>query len=385
MKRLGTLILATLVAVSAHAQDIDVAEQLKNINLPDGFKIEVYIDDIANPRQMALGDNGTVFVGTRGAGSVYAVVDKDGDYKADAAYTLLSKREKLPDGTRANMPNGVAFKDGSLYISAANNLLRFDDIESKLEKPGDPVIVASDIPIGKTHFWKYIGFGPDGKLYIPSGAPYDIPEGAPYDLAADEEEHMIILRMDADAKNREVYARGIRNTLGFDWDPKTGDLWFTDHGSDHLGLDSPPDELNRISKPGQHFGFPYVHGQDILDPVHGKNQELSRFTPPTQDLVPHAGVMGMKFYDGDMFPAEYKNAIFITEKAGHRGEPEKSQRVTVVKHDGTKSTSYEAFATGWRVGEKAWGKPVDVLVLDDGSMLVSDDAANAIYRISYTK
>lgn len=377
MKRFASIALACLVAASAHSQDLNVAEQLKNINLPDGFKIEVYIDDIVNPRQMALGDNGTIFVGTRDFGSVYAVVDKDGDYKADAAHTLISKRDKLPDGTRLNRPCGVAFKDGSLYVAASNVLLRFDDIESKVDNPGEPVVIATDIPKGENHFWKYIGFGPDGKLYIPNGCPANI--------APEQENHMMIMRMDADATNREVIAYGIRNTLGFDWNPVNDELWFTDHNADHLGADSPPDELNRLSEVGEHFGFPYIHGQDILDPEYGHGQDPTMYTPPVQDLVPHAGVMGMKFYNGGMFPAEYKNAIFITEKAGYKGQPDKSQRITLVKHDNEKSLSYEAFATGWRVGDKAWGKPVDVLVLKDGSMLVSDDTANAIYRISYEK
>jgi glucose/arabinose dehydrogenase len=274
-------------------------------------------------------------------------------------------------------PNGVAYKDGSLYVSAATHLLRLDDIGSKLTNPGDPVIVADDIPKGETHFWKFIAFGPDGKLYVPLGAPCDI--------CGNAEGLMRIIRMDADGTNREVVALGIRNSLGFDWDPETGDLWFTDHNPEHLGPDMPPDELNRVSEAGEHFGFPYVHGTGIMDPVYGEGKNAGDYTAPAQDLNPHAGVMGMRFYTGDMFPDEYKNAIFVTEKAGYQGKADQSQRIALVKHDGKKGTSYEAFATGWRVGDEAWGKPVDVLVMPDGSLLVSDDTANAIYRISYSE
>ena len=378
MKQLvsSVLALATSALITAQAQDgPTIEERLKDIAMPEGFAIEVFIEDLPNPRQMALGKNGTVFVGTRQAGSVYAVVDEDGDYKADKVHEIISKRNKLADGTRLNLPNGVAYKDGSLWVAASDILIRFDDIESKLENPGDPVIVANDIPKGESHFWKYIGFGPDEKLYIPSGAPCDI--------CPEQENRMIIMRMDADAKNRETIAFGVRNTLGFDWNPETDELWFTEHGADHLGQDAPPDELNRLSEVGEHFGFPYIHGKDIVDPSLGHGHEPSMYTAPVQELVPHAGVMGMKFYTGDMFPAEYKNAIFLTEKSGHRGDPLKSQRVAIVKHDNEKSLSYEPFATGWRVGDKPWGKPVDVLVLPDGSMLISDDTANAIYRITY--
>lgn len=373
---LGALLTTSQLLSGVQAQ-VTLEDKLANIKLPDGFKIEVYIDGIANARQMTLGDDGVVYVGSRGAGSVYAIVDENGDYKADTVYTILSKRDKLPDGTRLTMPNGVAYKDGSLYVSAATHILRLDDIGSKLKNPGTPVIVADDIPKGETHFWKFIAFGPDDKLYVPLGAPCDICPNA--------EGLMRIIRMDADAKNREVVALGIRNSLGFDWDPETGDFWFTDHNPEHLGPDKPNDELNRVSVAGEHFGFPYMHATGIMDPVHGEGKNAADYTPPAQDLNPHAGVMGMRFYTGSMFPDEYKNAIFVTEKAGYQGKADQSQRIAIVKHDGKKGTSYEAFATGWRVDGSAWGKPVDVLVMPDGSMLVSDDTANAIYRISYSK
>jgi glucose/arabinose dehydrogenase len=381
VKSLFSCAVATLVASASllpvvTAQD-SLEDRLANIKIPDGFKIEVYADNVPNARQMTLGDDGVVYVGTRDAGSVYAVVDSDGDYKVDAMHTILSRRNKLPDGSRLIMPNGVAYKDGSLYISAATHILRLDDIGANLKKPNAPVIVVDDLPMGKTHFWKVIAFGPDDKLYVPLGAPCNICENV--------EGQMRIIRMDANGSNREDVAYGIRHSLGFDWDPETGDFWFTDHNPEHLGPDLPPDELNRVTKAGEHFGFPYMHGTEIMDPVHGVGHTAAEFTSPAQDLNPHAGVMGFTFYTGDMFPAEYKNMIFVTEKAGYQGKAEKSQRIALVKHNGKKGTSYEPFATGWRVGDKAWGKPVDVLVMPDGSMLVSDDTAGAIYRISYSK
>lgn len=382
MKLLSGVTTASLIALAGlvpvtQAQDT-LDEKLSGIKLPAGFSIEVYADKIANPRQMALGANGTVFVGSRGAGNVYAVVDTDGDFKADEVHTLLSKKTPLSNDIPVNMPNGVAVKDGALYVSDSEYIFRFDDIESKLDNPGEPVVVASDIPKGATHFWKFIAFGPDGKLYVPLGAPCNTCE--------EVDDLMQIIRMDPDGSNREVVARGVRNTLGFDWDPETGDFWFTENGMDDkelMGDELPVDELNRVTTLGEHFGFPYVHGVDQIDPRFGEGKDPKDYVAPALDLNPHAAALGMRFYNGAMFPAEYKNAIFIAEHASYKGQVDHSLRIAVVTHDGKKGTSYEPFATGWLTEDGSWGKPADVLVLSDGSMLVSDDAAHAIYRISY--
>jgi glucose/arabinose dehydrogenase len=354
-------------------------EKLQNIKLPEGFHIEVFAENVPGARQMVRGDNGTIFVGSFGPGKVSAVVDTDGDHKADKVYTLLSRDKALPNGEGVAAPMGVTMKGNSLYVGDGKHILRFDDIESKLENPGDPAIVVDDLPKGAAHYWKIIDFGPDEKLYVPIGSPCnacDVVDGM-----------MRIIRMDADGSNREVVALGVRNSLGFDWDPETGDFWFTDNGMDDkavMGEELPFDELNRLSKLGEHFGFPFIHGGDQLDPKLGLDKDPADYTVPAQKLNPHAAAMGMLFYNGSMFPSEYKNAIFIAEHASYKRQVEHSYRVSVVTHDGKNGTSYKPFATGWmKEGEQAWGKPFDVLTLPDGSMLISDDTANAIYRITY--
>jgi glucose/arabinose dehydrogenase len=318
-------------------------------------------------------------------------VDSDGDHKADAMYTLLEKFQELPNGKKSVMPMGVVFTNGSLYVAAAEHLLRFDDIESKLDAPGAPVIVVDDVPRGKIiphlnakeidgHFWHYLGLGPDNKLYIPLGSPYDIGENIP--------ELMQIIRMNLDGSERETYVRGIRNVMGMDFHPKTGDLWFTDNGVDHLGDNLPHEELNRVSKQGEHFGHPYVFQGDIVDEKYVVGKDPKDFVAPAQLLNPHGAPMGMTFYTGTQFPKKYKNAIFVAERNGEKQADGKrvereSHRVALVTHNDKKGKSYEPFLTGFMEGDAVWGKPYDIEVMADGSILVSDDTANAVYRITY--
>jgi glucose/arabinose dehydrogenase len=338
------------------------------INLPPGFKIEVYADNIANARSMTRSPKGTLYVGTRSEGNVYALRDTDGDHRIDETHTLISKQ---------NMPNGVAFRNNDLYFAEVDKVWVWRGIESKLSNPGPPELVYDEYPDKDHHGWKYIAFGPDGWLYIPVGAPCNV-------CVPKEDIFATITRFNVDTKEREIIARGVRNTVGFTWHPVTQKLWFTDNGGDWLGDDMPACELNYAPTPGMHFGYPYCHQGDFPDPKLAKGRSCSEFTPPAQNLGPHVAPLGMEFYSGSMFPAEYKNQAFIAEHGSWNRSTPIGYRITLVRLDEDgKALSYEVFADGWLQGEKAWGRPVDLEHMPDGSLLVSDDYANAIYRISY--
>jgi glucose/arabinose dehydrogenase len=342
---------------------------LETITLPPGFAIMVYADKVPNARGMTLGRNGTVFVGTREKGNVYAVIDKDGDQRADEVLTVASG---------LTMPVGVAYRDGSLYVSAVDRILRFDKIDQRLANPPAAVTITDGFPKETHHGWKFIAFGPDGKLYVPVGAPCNICE-------PDPSRYALIARLNPDGSAYEVVARGVRNSVGFDWDPRNHDLWFTDNGRDWLGDNQPPDELNHAPKPGLHFGYPYCHGGTISDPEYGGKHDCHEFTAPAMTLGPHVASLGMRFYTGAMFPAEYRNQIFIAEHGSWNRSEKIGYRIMLVSRDDKGQLRYSVFAQGWLQGQKAWGRPVDVLVMPDGALLVSDDAAGAIYRITYTK
>ena len=257
-------------------------------------------------------------------------------------------------------------------------MLRYDDIEARLKNPSQPVLVSDRFPRDRQHGWKFIAFGPDGDLYVPVGAPCNICE-------PDVDRYAALMRMKPDGSNLEVFARGIRNTVGFDWHPQTKELWFTDNGRDRQGDNVPPDELNHAPKAGLHFGYPYCHGGDIPDPEYGKKKPCSEFTPPAQNLGPHVAALGMRFYTGSIFPAEYRNQIFIAEHGSWNRSTPIGYRVMVVELKGNQAVSYRPFAQGWLQGNRAWGRPVDVLVMPDGALLISDDEAGAVYRITYKK
>ena len=343
------------------------AAEASDIKLPPGFRIEVYAPDVPNARQMALGPPGVVFVGSRAEGKVYAVVDRDGDHKADQVHVLASGLE---------MPSGIAFRDGALYVAEVNRILRFRDVARDLARPPKPEVVSNAYPSDRHHGWKFLAFGPDGRLYVPVGAPCNIcaPNGPLY---------ATITRIDLAGGAPEVVARGVRNSVGFDFHPDTGDLWFTDNGRDWLGDDQPPDELNRLTRPGEHFGFPYCHGSDLRDPDFNGGRVCDQFTPPARLLAPHVAALGMRFYTGRMFPDTYKHGIFIAEHGSWNRSTPIGYRVTYVKVEGGRAVSYEPFAEGWLKGSTTAGRPADVLVMPDGALLVSDDKAGRIYRISY--
>jgi glucose/arabinose dehydrogenase len=356
------LLLLGLIAGSPPAKCDDLP--IDKIKLPPRFAIEV-VARVPNARAMALGARGTLFVGSMDAGKVYAVT-----LKADGPGTVTTIATGLA------RPAGVAFRDGALYVSAISRILRYDDIEARLGNPPQPVVVSDKFPRDTHHGWKFIAFGPDGKLYVPVGAPCNICE-------PEADRYAVITRMNPDGSGFEVYARGLRNSVGFDWDPRTRELWFTNNGRDWLGDDLPPDTLNHATKPGLNFGYPYCHSGTIPDPEFGKKRTCSEFTPPAQNLGPHVAPLGMRFYAGTQFPAAYRNQIFIAEHGSWNRSKKIGYRVTLVRVENNRAVGYEPFATGWLQGESAWGRPADVLVMPDGSLLVADDLAGAIYRITY--
>ena len=366
---LVAVVVAGLAAVATpEAQELP----LDRLTLPNGFQIAVYASGVENARQMALTSDGTLFVGSREAGNVYAVVDDDDDFIADRVITIA-------DGLR--MPSGVAFRDGSLYVGAISRILRFDGIESRLDDPPEPVVLNDGLPTDRGHGWKYLGFGPDGMLYAPVGGPCNVCDRTDEDLR-----YGTVLRMNLDGTGEEVYAHGVRNSVGFDWQPGTGDLWFTSNGRDRLGDGLPPDTLNHAPEPGFHFGFPYCHGGYLQDPEFS-TRPCSEFRPPAQNLGPHVAAIGMKFYTGAMFPESYRNQVIIAEHGSWNRTPEAGHigyRLTVVHVEGDRAVKYETFAEGWLNDDNTWwGRPADVLVMPDGSVLVADDEADAIYRITY--
>ena len=340
--------------------------ELERVKLPPGFRIELFAENVANARSMALGEQGTLFVSTRSAGKVYAV--RNDGKKASQVITLASG---------LNMPNGVALKDGALYVAEVDKVWRYDAIESKLADPPKPTLVYDKLPGDRSHGWKFARFGPDGWLYFNIGAPCNICDrGDPY---------ASIVRLKPDGSALEIYARGVRNSVGMDWDPRTRELWFTDNGRDMLGDDVPPDELNFAPKAGMHFGYPYCHGGDIKDPQLGAKRACSEFTPPAQKEGAHVASLGMRFYTGSMFPPEYANRIFIAEHGSWNRSRKSGYRVMQAKVENGKVVEYGVFAEGFLdpAADEAWGRPVDVQVMPDGALLVSDDTANAIYRITY--
>ena len=340
---------------------------VESIKVPPGFTVEV-IARVANARAMTWGAAGTLFVGSASAGKVYALTLPPPGSKGEAVVNVIA------DGLRE--PAGIAFRDGALYVSAISRVLRYDGIERRLADPPVPVVINDRFPSDGHHGRKFIAFGPDGKLYVAVGVPCNI-------CAADPDRYGNIMRMNPDGTGLEVYARGLRNSVGFDWDPKSKELWFTDNGRDLLGDDLPPDTLNHAPRAGLRFGFPYCHAGSLPDPEFGNLRSCGEFTPPAQNLGAHVASLGMRFYTGTQFPAAYRNRIFIAEHGSWNRSKKIGYRVTMVTVEGNKAVRYETFAEGWLQGERAWGRPSDVSVAPDGSLLVSDDDAGAIYRIRY--
>jgi glucose/arabinose dehydrogenase len=335
------------------------------LKLPKGFKIEVYASGIANARSLRLGDRGTVFVSNRQLDKVYAITDRNG------------KREVKVIASGLDRPNGLAFHNGALYIAEGTKISKLEKIEDNLDNPPQLVVIYDDLPNHQSHGWKFIGIGPDRKLYINVGAPCNI--------CIPPEENGQIRRINLDGSGAEAFARGVRNSVGFDWHPVTKELYFTDNGRDWLSEDLPEDELNRVTKLGQHFGFPYCHQGNFTDREVGWGHSCDEYVKPVALLGPHSAALGMRFYTGRMFPAEYRNAIFIARHGSWNKTKKIGGDVMVAKlnPNGTvKST--EPFLTGFLQNNAYIGRPVDVQVMKDGSLLVSDDYAGAVYRVTYT-
>jgi glucose/arabinose dehydrogenase len=366
-------LITILASCESKKQETSVSTDslLMAIKLPPGFKLSVFAE-VENARSLALSPAGIVYVGNRNEDKVYAVQDTDGDFVADKKWVL---------DTGLNMPNGVAFRDGDLYVAEVSRILKYEGIESKLDNPGEPVVVYDKFPTETHHGWKYIAFGPDGKLYVPVGAPCNICEPTDPVYAA-------IHRMNADGTGLELFASGVRNTVGFTWHPQSNELWFTDNGRDMLGDDIPPCELNYAPKQGLHFGYPYCHGGTIKDPEFGDKRACDEFTKPALNFGAHVAPLGLKFYTGSMFPAEYQNQLIVAEHGSWNRSKKSGYKLNLVKINGNNEvTGSETFASGWLNEEtqEVSGRPVDVLQLPDGSLLVSDDHAGKIYRITYAK
>jgi glucose/arabinose dehydrogenase len=336
------------------------------LKVPAGFNLEVYAAGMANARSLAEGDKGTVFVGSRLVDKVYAVVNKDGKRSVKVLASGLYR------------PNGVAFKNGTLYIAELSKVSKIDKVEDVIDNPPKPTMIYDNLPKDEAHGWKFIGIGPDNKLYVPVGQPGN--------NVLHDDAHGQIRRINLDGTGAEVVALGVRNSVGFDWHPETKQLYFTDNGRDWMSEDVPQDELNRVTKVGEDFGAPYCYQGNISDPEFGWGHSCSEFTPPVGLMGPHAAALGMRFYTGTMFPKSYKNAIFVARHGSWNRSKKFGGDVAVVKlnKDGTVK-SVEPFITGFLEDNKYIGRPVDVLPMKDGSLLVSDDWNGAVYRISYGK
>jgi len=342
---------------------------LDRLRLPPGFSIELYTSQVPNARSLALGPDGVVYVSTRDGSRIYAVLDHDGDRSVDQVITVLSGLDT---------PNGIAYHDGDLYVAEPDRILRYADIDGQLDDPPSPTIITDALPSDPAHGWRYMRMGPDGYLYVGVGAPCNA-------CMRDEPIYASIVRLRPDGRELEVFAHGVRNTVGFDWHPDTQELWFTDNGRDSLGDNVPPDELNRAPSAGLHFGYPHCHGGEILDPVFGEGRTCAEFVPPVQQLGPHVAALGMRFYTGSMFPEQYRRAVIIAEHGSWDRSDPIGYRVMVVQLNGNEPVGYRSLVEGFLDEEsgEAWGRPVDVAVLADGSLLISDDEGGAIYRLTY--
>lgn len=360
MRVLLSLLLAVL------SMPLLAAPRLDQLTLPKGFHIAVYSAQVPNAREIALGTDGTVFVGSSGAGKVYALTDTNHDGVADKVQVIAS-------GLRN--PIGVAFHDGNLYVSAISKIFVMRDIEKHLADPPTPELITDKLPDKGHHGGRFLAFGPDGKLYVPIGAPCNICNPGP--------DYAKLIRMNADGSDWQNVASGIRNSVGFDWQPGTKHLWFTDNGRDMLGDDIPSDELNEITQTGQNFGYPYCHQGDVPDPEFGKGHPCREFRPPVLKLGAHVASLGMRFYEGSQFPASYRGAILVAEHGSWNRTKKSGYRVMTVRLQGSKVLSYEPLITGFEQDQSAWGRPVDVQPLPDGSVLVSDDLAGSVYRVTY--
>jgi glucose/arabinose dehydrogenase len=349
---------------------------LDKLKVPKGFKLEVYAAGVPNARSLRLGDKGTVFVSNRVLDKVYAIVDKGG------------KREVKVIASGMHSPNGIAFHKGTLYIAEIERISKIDNIENVLDNPPKPTVIYSDLPNDEPHGWKFLVVGPDEKLYFNIGAPCNI--------CVPSDKHAQIRRIDLDGKNPEVVARGIRQIVGMDFHPSLKMLYWTENQRDWLSEDVPEDELNRLVNPGKdNFGYPYCHQGNLPDQEFGWGHKCSEFVPPIALLGPHAAALGMRFYTGSMLPAEYRGNIIMARHGSWNRSVKFGGDVVLVKLNkqglplqpwdmsATKRTDIVPIVTGFLQNNNYVGRPVDVLQMKDGSLLISDDFNGAVYRLSY--
>ena len=361
------LVLLSLISTPLYADTEELKARLRQLQLPSGFKISLYADNLPSARSMALGDEGVVYLGSRD-GKVYAVKDGDGDGVAEQHFVLA---ENL------YLPNGVAYKNKTLYVAEVNRIIRFDNIDQHLATPSTPKVVFDQFPSDKHHGWKYLRFGLDGKLYTAVGAPCNIcePKEAIYGS---------LVRLNPDGSDFEILANGIRNSVGFDWQPNTGYLFFHDNGRDHLGDELPPEELNQWHFRGEHFGYPYCHAGNIPDPDIKRTKACDQTTAPVWKYKAHIAPLGMRFYTGKQFPKSYHHQLLVAQHGSWNREDPMGYQLALIKFENGQPVAEQTFISGWlsHSGE-VWGRPVDLLQLNDGSLLISDDKAGAIYRVQY--
>jgi len=357
-----------LLAVLLFTDQLHASIKLNQLTLPAGFEIEFFAKDVENARQMALSDSGIVYVGSRRAGNVYALQDLDKDGTADTKFVIAKG---------LNLPSGIAWKDGSLYVAEVDKILVFKDIDKNLNKPKSEVFF-SGLPSDKHHGWKFLRFSPSGELIIPIGAPCNVCE-APTEL------HSKIFSLNMHSKKMTELARGVRNSVGFDFHPTTGELWFSDNGRDMMGDDIPACEINRVSKNGEHFGFPYIHAGDIKDPEFGQLAKASDYTKPALELGAHVAPLGIHFYRGKMLPNKYRKQLLVAEHGSWNRSKKSGYKVGLATLKDSKIVAYQEFISGFMKDEKTYGRPVALLEMPDGSLLISDDFAHVIYRVSYSE
>lgn len=354
-----------LLSLSMFSAPVEV--DLSLLELPDGHKIEV-VAQAQNVRQLAQSYDGTLFAGSRRAGNVYALVDKnrDGNYES----TIL-----ISSGL--NMPSGVAVKGNDLYVAEVERILVFKNILPLDENNLPPATVYFDrLPNKRHHGWKYLKFGPDGLLYFNIGAPCNI--------CLPEHPFATLVRL-TETKRLEVIASGVRNSVGFTWNPNSKKMWFTDNGRDHLGDDLPSDELNRIDTLKQHFGYPYMHANNVNDPIYGKQGNNITVSPPAYELGAHVAPLGLTFYTGNTMPESNTNTLYVAEHGSWNRSEKSGYRIVKLQIENGEVVSHQPFIQGWMRNEEYWGRPNDIIVDQDGSLLISDDYAGVVYRISATE
>ena len=359
-----------IVINSGYAAQDKYRNILDKLELPAGFSISIYADNVPNARTLALSESGVVYVGTRQQGDVYAVQDTNADGYAEKRYVIASK---------LYMPNGVAFKDGDLYVAETNRIIRFNNIDSHLDNPPKPDVIYDKLPSDKHHGWKYLRFGNDNRLYTAIGAPCNI-------CLPEKQIYSSLVRLNIDGSGFEILATGIRNTVGFDWQPETNKLFFTENGRDYLGDDLPPDELNIWTQKGQHFGYPYCHAGNIPDPELAGDKLCQQFIAPVWKFKAHMAPLGLRFYTGAQFPEQYKNQLFVAQHGSWNRSKPHGYRIALVKFKQGKAVSEQVFISGWLTkDDKVLGRPTDILQMPDGSLLIADDTLGVIYRVSYKK